>query len=174
MFAGAALLTVMAFASVLDRRTWWSYPNLLAATFYGPRAIGTGFGWPTISGVALQLLIAACAGAVFGTLFGGVSGSGRIALLAVLWGLLLFYASEQFFSVTNVFVLAYLPRKAAILAHMTYGLCLTVIGRMTSTARRATVVSVLEPGVPESSREHASTTQALHKDADSTGRESTL
>jgi hypothetical protein len=174
MFGGGALLAVMALVSVLDRRTWWSYPNLLAAHFYGQRVIGGGLGWPTVSGIAFQLLIAACAGALFGGLFGGVGGSGRIALLAITWGLLVFYASEQFYRIASAFIIVYLPRTALMMAHLTYGACLAGIRRIGSQPQPPAALAVLEPGVPETSRERASIPEALNKDADSTGQESTL
>src|SRR5689334_18997380 len=70
MFGGIAMLGLMMLVSLLDRRAWWSYPTLLGASFYGPRVIASGPGWPAVSGSALHLLIAGIAGAVFGAVFG--------------------------------------------------------------------------------------------------------
>ncbi len=174
MLGGGALLTVMAVVSVLERRHWWSYPNLLGAHFYGPRVIASGFGWPTVSGIAFQLLIASCAGALFGALFGVANGGGRLIVLGAFWGLLLFYGSEQFYKITSPFVAAYLPHNAVLVAHLAYGSCLAGIGRMGAGRDRAGTPPALERRVPQIRCEHTSAKPALHEDADSTGQESTL
>ena len=130
MFGGMALLAVMVLLSMLDRQAWWSYPNLIAATFYGSRSLASGPGWPTVSGIALQLLIAAIAGALFGALFGAYGRSRRIALIGLIWGVFLFYASSQLYGFIAPLVTAYLPRNAWVVAHMIYGVCLAGIGRI--------------------------------------------
>jgi hypothetical protein len=130
MLGGFAMLAVLALVSALDRRTWWSYPNLLAAWFYGPRSIGGGLGWPTVAGGALQMLVAGTAGAIFGALFGRHSGSRRIALLGLFWGFFVFFGTEQFYKFSSPVVVAYMPRSASVVAHMIYGICLASISRI--------------------------------------------
>jgi hypothetical protein len=130
MFGGAALVAVLMLVSALDRRSWWSYPNLLAACFYGARSIGGGPGWPTVAGIALQLVIAGCGGVLFGGIFGSLSSSRRIAFLGLIWGVLVFYGSEQLYRAASPIVAAYMPRSASIVAHMVYGVCLAGIGRI--------------------------------------------
>ncbi len=129
MFGGIALVGVMALVSMLDRRGWWSYPNLLASQFYGVRGVGAGPGWPTISGIAFQLMVASLAGAVFGFVFGRYGGLRRIFLLGLAWGGGVFFASEWYYRAAAPAVLVYLPRAAAMAAHMVYGACLSGIGR---------------------------------------------
>lgn len=128
MFGGFALLAVMMFVSQMDRRAWWSYPNLLSAYFYGGRSIGRGVGWSTVAGIALQLMIAAAAGALFGGVFTQLFGARRLVLPGLVWGVLVFYASEQFYRIASPVVVAYLPRGAALVAHMIYGVCLAGLG----------------------------------------------
>jgi hypothetical protein len=65
MTGGFAMTAVVVILSIFDQRAWWSYFNLLAAHFYGLRALAGGPGWPTVSGPALQLTMAAVAGALF-------------------------------------------------------------------------------------------------------------
>jgi hypothetical protein len=163
MLGGLAMLAVLALAPALDRRAWWSYPNLLAACFYGPRAIGGGLGWPTVAGGALQMLIAGTAGALFGALFGRHSGSRRIALLGLLWGFFVFFGSEQVYKFSSPVVVAYMPRSASVVAHMIYGICLASISRIgvvpasgaaasPEAATRGTLVATptLEPAIAAS------------------------
>lgn len=127
MLGGIALLAFMALISVLDRRFWWSYPNLIAVHFYGPRSIGAPLGWPMVSGIAFQLLIASCAGAVFGFLCAGFAGSRRIGLLGLAWGVFVFFVSEQIHRSSNPVILSYMPQGALLVAHMIYGVCLAGI-----------------------------------------------
>lgn len=124
MLGGIVLLVVMASVSVLDRRHWWSYPNVLAAAFYGHRSIGAGFGWHTVSGMALQLLIAGAAGVVFGLLLGGFALGRRGLAFGLMWGVVLYFVSGQFFRVFKPVVFVYLPGTEALVAHLVYGVCL--------------------------------------------------
>jgi hypothetical protein len=130
MFGGIAMLATLALVSMLDRRAWWSYPNVLGAYFYGARSIGGGPGWPTVAGIALQLLIAGCGGALFGAILGGLGGSRRVALMGLVWGVLVFYGCEQLYRSNSPIVDAYMPRSASLVAHMIYGVCLAGIGRI--------------------------------------------
>jgi hypothetical protein len=130
MFGGVVMVAVLMVVSLLDRRAWWGYPNLLALAFYGARSISGGPGWPTVAGIALQLSIAGCGGLLFGGIFGSLSGSRRIAFFGLLWGVLVFYGSEQLYRGSSPIIAAYMPRSASIVAHMIYGVCLAGIGRI--------------------------------------------
>lgn len=123
VLGGFAMLGALAGASVADQDAWWRFPNLLATTFYGVRALRSGAGWPTVSGIALQIVIAGAAGAVFGALFGRAPGALRIAL-GLGWGALLFYAAEMLYRRIAPFVVLYQPETSALLGHVLYGLCL--------------------------------------------------
>lgn len=115
---------VMIGASVLNQRPWWTYPNLLAVAWYGPRALWTGPGWATLSGSAFQLSIAGTAGAMFGLLFGNLAGAPRVALLGAFWGIVLFFVSERAFDAAAPLVTAHVPRGASMLSHVVYGMFL--------------------------------------------------
>lgn len=132
MLGGIAMLAVMAVLSVLDRRPWWTFPNLLGSLFYGWRAQSWGPGWATVSGAALQLVVAALAGMIFALLFAGINGAARRALIGILWGLLLFYASARIYSNFAPLVAAHLQRGAMMSVHIIYGAFLA--GAWTRTA----------------------------------------
>ncbi len=131
VLGGFAMLGALAGASIADQDAWWRFPNLLASTFYGARVLRSGPGWPTISGVALQIVIAGLAGAIFGALFGKAPGALRI-VLGFGWGALLFYASEMFYRRIAPFVALYQAETSTLLGHVLYGLCLA---RMRPIAR---------------------------------------
>jgi hypothetical protein len=144
MLGGIVMIALLALVSMLDRRSWWSYPNLLSACFYGPKTIVAGLGWPTVAGAALQLVIAAAAGALFGAAFGNYTGTRRLALFALLWGLFVFFACEQCYRYWSPTVIAYMPRSAVVVAHLVYGLCLAAISRIGAapgSARAGTMVA---------------------------------
>jgi hypothetical protein len=130
MLGGIALLVVMTVVSLLDHRHWWSYPNTIAAVFYGARSIGAGLGWHTVSGAALQLVIAGVAGLLFGALFGSASAGRRNLAFGLAWGVLVYFFSGQFYRVFKPVVLVYLPGSAAMVAHLVYGVSLGWTGRL--------------------------------------------
>jgi hypothetical protein len=134
VLGGFAMLGALAGASVADQDAWWRFPNLLASTFYGAKVLRSGPGWPTISGVALQIVIAGIAGAIFGALFGKAPGALRI-VLGFGWGALLFYASEMLYRRVAPFVALYQAETSTLLGHVLYGLCLA---RMRPIARPMT------------------------------------
>ena len=123
VLGGFAMLGALAGASVADQDAWWRFPNLLATTFYGARALRSGAGGPPVSGIALLSGIAGAAGAIFGALFGRAPGALRVAL-GLGWGALLFYAAEMLYRRFAPFIVLYQPETSALLGHILYGLCL--------------------------------------------------
>jgi hypothetical protein len=142
VLGGFAMLGALAGASVADQDAWWRFPNLLATTFYGARALRSGAGWPTVSGIALQIVIAGAAGAVFGALFGRAPGALRV-VLGLGWGALLFYAAETLYRRVAPFIVLYQPETSALLGHILYGLCLARLRPLVNPLRPRH-----EPGAP--------------------------
>jgi hypothetical protein len=140
VLGGFAMLGALAGASVVDQDAWWRFPNLLATTFYGARALRSGAGWPTVSGIALQIVIAGAAGAIFGTLFGRAPGPLRL-VLGLGWGALLFYAAETLYRRIAPFIVLYQPETSALLGHVLYGLCLARMRPLLNPLRQAARVS---------------------------------
>lgn len=156
MFGGIAMLGLMILVSLLDRRAWWSYPTLLGANFYGPRVIAAGPGWPAVSGIALHLLIASIAGAVFGAVLGGYSHARRIALLGLIWGIALFYVTDWLYRKVSPVASAYLPRAASLAGYMIYGVCLAGIGKVGAAPPRLTPASDSDVRTPLLPASHTS------------------
>lgn len=110
---------------VLQRRSPWTVPNLLATTFYGERAYRAGFIVPTWSGLALALAIYCAAGVAF-ALAGRERKSG--------WGLLLVGAAAGLalnwllFGIAlkrlNPLVGLYSPDRLITWSHLLYGIAL--------------------------------------------------
>jgi hypothetical protein len=99
MFGIGWMLAWLGLSAMGQRRTFWTAENLMASVFHGDAAIRRGFGFSTLSGIALYLLIYSLLGAgfavftrdrftAFGTALVGV-------LIAVAWYWLWFRALGQ-------------------------------------------------------------------------------
>src|SRR5437879_13595458 len=86
ILGGLFMMLWLAFLSLLQGRSVWSVPNLLASTFYGEAALRRGFRWTTLSGLALQLIVSATAGLLFGLAVSGIVSRGRVMLLGLTAG----------------------------------------------------------------------------------------
>lgn len=134
VFGGLAIVGFMTVVSIAERNPWWAYPNILATAFYGGRSLRSGAGWPTVSGVALEVFIAGVAGAVFGALFVNLESRSRRLLLGVLWGLSWFYLTQSLYRTVARLIPVYAPALALLSAHAVFGL---ILGRLTWAAPKA-------------------------------------
>jgi hypothetical protein len=119
------MLLVMMAGSVLRGRVWWMVPNVLASTFYGGRALRSGVGFETLSGIALHLLIAGAVGVLFAIGCRRFIDSRRLTLLALfvamLWHVL---AYQLIWARVNPLVSLYASQPSTAIAHAMFGLAL--------------------------------------------------
>jgi hypothetical protein len=59
------MLAWLGLSAIGQRRSFWTAENLMASVFHGDAAIRRGFGFSTLSGIALYLLIYSLLGALF-------------------------------------------------------------------------------------------------------------
>jgi len=59
------MLAWLGLSAMGQRRSFWTAENLMASVFHGDAAIRRGFGFSTLSGIALYLLIYSLLGALF-------------------------------------------------------------------------------------------------------------
>src|ERR1700694_3004019 len=97
VLGGAFMLIWLGLLSLLQGRSIWSIPNLLASTFYGEAALRRGFRWTTLSGIALHLTMAAMAGVVFGLAVGGIASRSRVMLLGLAAGMTWYFLGLDIF-----------------------------------------------------------------------------
>jgi hypothetical protein len=136
VLGGLVMLAALSVAALLEHDAWWSYPNLIGATFYGTRALRSGAGWPTVAGISFQLVIAGCAGALFALTFGRTKAPLR-AVLGVAWGALLFYLSRKMYQEIAPLVALYAPDTSMLLGHMLLGAFLGRVRSAQTSAARA-------------------------------------
>src|SRR5690348_7138588 len=83
VLGGVFMLGWQALAALIQGRSVWSMPNLLASTFYGQEALRRGFRFSTLSGVALEVIMSASVGLLFGLAVSAVASRKRVMLLGL-------------------------------------------------------------------------------------------
>src|ERR1700680_2181159 len=122
ILGGAFMLVWVGLLSLLQGRSIWSIPNLLASTFYGEAALRRGFRWTTLSGIALHLIMAAVAGLVFGVGVGGIARRSRVMLLGLAAGMTWYFLGlDVFWKHVNPIVPPYFQGSGMLLAHLGLG-----------------------------------------------------
>jgi hypothetical protein len=125
VLGGVFMLAWLALLSLLQGRSVWSIPNLLASTFYGDAALSRGFRWSTVSGLALHLLMSAAAGLLFALLAGGMASRKRVMLLGVGAGAAWYFLSLDFFwKHINPMVPLYASGAGPFIGHLGLGIFL--------------------------------------------------
>src|SRR5437870_2489727 len=122
VLGGLFMMAWLAMLSLLQGRSAWSVPNLLASTFYGEAALRRGFRWTTLSGVALQVIVSAAAGLLFGLAVGGMANRGRVMALGLAAGVAWYFLSlGVFWRYVNPMVPLYTRGGGMLLAHVGMG-----------------------------------------------------
>src|SRR3989442_6821425 len=86
VLGGLFMMAWLAGLSMLQGRSVWSVPNLMASTFYGDAALRRGFRWATLSGVALHLIVCAMAGPLFRVAVSRIREQARLMALGPVAG----------------------------------------------------------------------------------------
>jgi hypothetical protein len=116
------MLIWLGMSSILERRGFWAPENLLASAFYGNRAIRTGFGFSTLSGISLYILIYCPLGALFAMSVRRRLPRFRLTLTAVAVSLLFYYLTFCGLWKTLAPLAAVLhSRSATVLGHVIFG-----------------------------------------------------
>jgi hypothetical protein len=125
VLGGLFVIVWLGILSLLQGRSLWSVPNLLASTFYGEVALRRGFRWSSLSGVALQLTVSSFAGLLFGLAVSGISSRSRVMFLGVATGLAWYFLSVGvFWKYVNPMVPLYARGSGMLLAHLGMGVFL--------------------------------------------------
>jgi hypothetical protein len=131
------MLLWLAAASVWYRHTPWSVPNIMASNFYGDDAIGPGFSWRSLSGVAVYLILYSLFGALFGAVMHGSAFSRfRLVLLGILAGAAWYYLwFGLLWKHIEPLVWLYTHNRPMLWGHLLYG---AMLGRYTIYEGRLT------------------------------------
>ena len=130
MLGVLSMLVWMGVVSAFERRSFWTPENLFATAFR-PDAGLTGFGFSTLSGMALYLLLYSALGAAFAVAvtFRPLSQL-RLNLLAILFGLAWYFALFQgLWKIAAPLVFFLQPTPSTMVGHLIYG---ALLGRFHS------------------------------------------
>jgi hypothetical protein len=94
----------------------------MASVFYGNAAIGRGFAYSTLSGLALYVLLYSVLGAVFAMLVPQRLSRMRVTLLSILFGLCWYYTAFHLLAKAVAPLVALLhPERTTLVGHVIYG-----------------------------------------------------
>ena len=125
VLGGAVMLGWFATISVWQDQLWYAVPNLLAGVFYGELIFRSGFGFVTLTGIAIHLISGGVAGILFGVLAPEGQAPARVVLLGLVAGLLWFYFNQfVWWRRTNPLVIYYTAESSMVAAHLLFGIFL--------------------------------------------------
>ena len=148
MAGGLVLLLGVGLASSWYRGSFWGPANIMASTFYGDDAIGRGFSWNTLSGIAVYLILYSLFGALFGAAMHRSGWSrGRLTLLGMLAGLAWYYfCFSLLWKYANPLIPLYTHDRPMFWGHLVYG---AMLGRFPVYFERLTAVLAKPAPTPE-------------------------
>lgn len=112
-------------AELIQRRSPWTIPNLLATTFYGERAYRSAFITSTWSGLAAPMVVYCLAAVAFSLLLRERKAGWLLVLTGAATGLLLDWMFFTFaMKYLNPMVPIYSPDRILATSHLIYGIAL--------------------------------------------------
>jgi hypothetical protein len=143
VLGGMFMLAWLGFLSILQGRSVWTIPNLLASTFYGEAALRRGFRWSTLSGVALHVIMSATVGLLFSVAARGILSRRRVMLFGVAAGGSWYFVSLGiFWRYVNPMVPLYSSGSGLFLAHIGLGMFLGSFPRFLEGLETPSAVAV--------------------------------
>jgi hypothetical protein len=125
MLGGCWMLAWLGVSAAWQQRSFWTSANLMASALYGERAIRSGFAVPTLSGLALYLLLYSTLGALFALAAGSRLPRLRLMLAAVVFALAWYYLSFHVLWKSAMPLVALLHSvEPMLVGHVIYGVCL--------------------------------------------------
>jgi hypothetical protein len=127
MLGAFGMLAWLGLSAEWHRRSFWTAENLMASAFWGSDALRSGFGFRSLSGLALYLVIYSLLGALFALALRSRVRPTRILLLGIIFALAWYYLSYRLIyeKVLPLVSLLHVERQT-VLGHLIYG---TFVGR---------------------------------------------
>ena len=122
MMGAIAMLAWLGISAEWHNRSFWSAENLMASAFWGPDAVRSGFGFRSVAGVALYLLIYSLLGAMVALVVRDRVPPLRALLVGILFGLGWYYLSFHWIYEKALPLVALLHvERQTLLGHLLYG-----------------------------------------------------
>jgi prepilin signal peptidase PulO-like enzyme (type II secretory pathway) len=120
--AAVMLIGWLALASAWYRRSIWSTANIMATNFYGEAALGRGFTFRSLAGLALYLVLYGIIGALFGLAVQTHPAGVRLSAIGVLVGIGWYYLSfHVLWRTVNPLLTLYTHNAPMVAGHVLYG-----------------------------------------------------
>jgi len=122
MMGAIAMLAWLGISAEWHNRSFWSAENLMASAFWGSDAVRSGFGFRSVAGVALYLLIYSLLGAMLALAVRDRVRPLRTLLVGILFGLGWYYLSFHWIYEKALPLVALLHvERQTMLGHLLYG-----------------------------------------------------
>lgn len=121
------MLAWLGVSSAWQQRSFWAPENLMATAFDRSLSLAPVFGWPTLAGLAVYVLIYSALGATFASAVRARVPARRTVLLAVVFAVAWYYVSFRWiFKLALPMVALLHVEHTTIIGHLLYG---TMLGR---------------------------------------------
>jgi hypothetical protein len=155
MLGAVGMLAWLGISAEWHNRSFWTAENLMATAFWGPAAVRSGFGFPSVSGLALYLVVYSLLGALLALVLRDRVRPVRTLLVALVFALAWYYLSFRVIYVRALPLVALLHvERQTVLGHLIYG---TFLGRYPAylpKAPAAVVQAEVMPEAPAETPEH--------------------
>jgi hypothetical protein len=145
MLAALWMLAWMGVSAAWQRSSFWTSENLLASTFYGSRAIHSGFAFSTLSGLALYLTVYSLLGCLFAVAVQTRLPRLRLLLVSVAAAVVWYYLSfDIIWKALSPLVTLLHAERSTVLGHVIYGVVLARFPRYLPPAAAAAAIYTAE------------------------------
>jgi hypothetical protein len=125
MMGALGMLGWLGITSAWRNRGFWSSENLMATAFWGPDSVRSGFGFQSVSGLALYLLIYSLLGSLLAVVLRNRLRANLTLLVAILFGLAWYYLSFRVIYERALPLVALLHvERHTVVGHVIYGFLL--------------------------------------------------
>ena len=125
MLGALWMLAWLGLSDVWKQRSFWSSENLMATVFYGGAAIRSGFAGPTLSGLALDLLLYSLLGALFALAVHRRFRPLRVVVASLAFAVGWYYLSfHLIWKAAGPLVALLHAERPTLFGHVIYGACL--------------------------------------------------
>ncbi len=143
MLGAIGMLAWLGLSAKWQLRSFWTAENLMASAFWGSDSVRSGFGFRSIAGLALYLLLYSLLGALFAIVLRDRVRPTRALLLGVVFALAWYYFSFRLLyeRILPLVALLHVERQT-ILGHLIYG---TFLGTYTAYLPKPPAAEPLNP-----------------------------
>jgi hypothetical protein len=144
MLGAIGMLAWFGLSAKWQLRSFWTAENLMASAFWGSDAVRSGFGFRSVAGLSLYLLLYSLLGALFALVLRDRVRPTRALLLGVVFALAWYYLSFRLLYERTLPLVALLHvERQTILGHLVYG---TFLGRYPAYLPKPPAAEPLNPG----------------------------